>query len=497
MKKRAIVVGAGLGGLAAAIRLQQSGIDVTVLERLPQPGGRCHNIYLEGFHFDTGPTMLMMIEELERLFEDCGRNLADYIRLKKLNPHSRFHFPDGETITMGSDLLPLAAEFDRIEPGAGRKLTQWLEESKALYDVGMSQFIDRSKPNFLSALDPQNLSMLLKGQVTDPLYECLDRTFSSKRIQDILAFSSLYLGINPFSAPSIYSLLAYAEIDKGLFFPEGGMTKIAQALSRLAREIGVKIDCGKEVLGLEVASTGFPKTVRAIKLKDETISDTEVVVVNADLPDAYERLLGTEHPRAGGFTYTCGALLIFLGLKSTHPDLIHHQVFFPDNYRDSMNTLFEEMKIPDDPVFYLCSPTTTDPTLAPPGCQAISILIPVPSEGKEIDWSLRGPRLKALVLERIKRNGINIKEEDIQVERMLSPEEMGDRFRLKKNAAFGLSHRLLQMGPLRPSNKHHLYENLYFTGASTHPGGGIPMVLKSGRLTAERIITDRGYGRQK
>lgn len=484
MTTRAIVVGAGIGGLSTAIRLQNSGIKVTVLEQRSSVGGRCSQLILDDYKFDTGPTLLMMVDELRDLFNCAGKNQDDYIELIKLDPHSCFRFFDNQKLLLTSNKTALAENFDNIESGAGEKIKQWLNDHQELYKVGMREFIDRDKPNYLSALNPQNLSFFLKGQVTAPIYSVLSRYFNSEKLKDVIAFSALYLGMNPYETPSIYSLLPYAELAEGLYFPRGGMYEISKSIEKLALELGVEIELNSEVSKINHGSN----SIESVILKNGTQLEADLYVVNADLPFAYKNLLNSPHPSESKFEFSCSAYLLFLGIKNIPSDFYHHQCIIPESFKKSMDDIFDSNKIPDDPAYYICCPSLTDPTLAPKGHHCLSVLVPVPSCSKKINWEDDRSKLKSIVLKMLCTLGI--KSEDIVVQHELTPKDLGSMFSLVNDAAFGLSHKLNQIGPFRPENKHQQFENLYFVGASTHPGNGIPMVLKSGKLAANRIMKE-------
>lgn len=484
VQKKAIIIGAGIGGLATAIHLRLEGLDVSVYERLETPGGRCNQIILDGFKFDMGPTLLMMIDELEALFKKAGRSLEDSLDLIKLNPHSCFKFETGESIRFSDDLEFTRSEFERIEKGAAKSLDRWVIDNKALFEVGMSDFINRNKPKFTSALKPTNMAFFLKGQVTAPLYTTLNKYFKDEKIKNAIAFSALYLGMNPYKTPSIYSVLPYAELAGGLFFPKGGMFEIAKALEKLALDLGVSINYKSEVERLSTRDN----QITSLILKNGDSIEGDVFVSNADLPVTYKNILKEKHPSQDSFKFSCSTYLIYLGLKNVPEDTHHHQCFFPSSFQSAMADLFEKNIVPNNPVFYTCCPSISDKNMAPEGMHSFTVLVPVPN-GSSIDWQSEKLVLRKKVFATLVQHGF--KQEDIVVEKIFTPEDLGSKFNLLNNAAFGLSHNLMQMGPFRPKNNHSKYRNLYFVGASTHPGNGIPMVLKSGALTARKVVEDK------
>jgi phytoene desaturase len=482
-----IVVGAGLGGLSAAIRLRLAGYDVVVYERLPEVGGRANVWESEGFRFDTGPTLLLMTEYVRGLFEASDRRVEDYLDIRQLDPNYRIAFADGSDLVLGSRLNALLDEVERIEAGAGGKLLQFLAETRRLYQIGLRDFVDR---NFLKAgsfFSLQNLGLLLTARVTQKLYKMVSRYFKDERLRRAFSFQSMYLGLSPYDSPAIYSLLPYTEMGGGLFFPMGGMHALPKALARLARDLGVVIHVETEVQAILKDA----KSVRGVRLQSGEEVAASVVVVNADLPFAYRQLLNEPHPRSESFNYTCGAFLMFLGVKKRYPKLLHHTLVVPKDLPANMDAIFKTRRVQADPAYYICNPSKTDPSLAPDGCENIYILVPVPHESEGLDWGIEGPRLREAMLDRLERFGLTDLRENIVTEKILTPREFRTELYCEKGAAFGLAHGMDQVGYLRPHNRHASLENLYFVGASTHPGTGIPMVLISGRLVAERIALEQ------
>lgn len=485
-ESHAIVVGAGIGGLSAAIRLRLQGRRVTIVERLPHVGGRA-NVWEEaGFKFDTGPTLLLMVEYLRAVFEAAGKRMEDYLDVVQLDPNYRVHFADGSALTLSSQLNALLAEVERLEPGAGGRLLAYLAETGEMYRIGMRDFVDRNFLSPTSFFTLQNLALLFKARAAQKLYPMVSRFFKDDRLRQAMSFQSMYLGLSPFDSPAIYALLPYTEMAGGLFFPKGGMHAVPVALARLATDLGVELRLGEEVVG--VRREGGRAT--GVALADGRWLEGDLVVVNADLPHAYKHLLGEPHPRHESFTYTCGAFLMFLGVDRTYPALLHHNLVVPRDLRTAMDDIFTRKRVPADPAYYICNPSKTDPRLAPPACENLYVLVPVPHETEGVDWAVEGPRLRDRMYERLEAFGLPGLRRHVVAEKILTPREFRVDLRCEAGAAFGLAHGMDQVGWLRPHNRHAELPNLYFVGASTHPGTGVPMVLISGKLVAERIALE-------
>lgn len=491
--RQVLVIGAGLGGLAAAIRLRHRGYQVTVLERHAVPGGRCGLWESAGFRFDTGPTLLLMVEYLEALFHDVGRRLGAYLDLVQLEPNYRVHYPDGRTLDVTSRLNAMLREVERIEPGAGPELLRFLAVTARLYRIGLDGFVDRNVHHRRDFLSLRNALLLLRGGAMRRLERLVARFFRSDELRHTFSFQSLYLGLSPFEAPAIYGLLPYTEIAGGLYFPRGGMHALPRALAKLAGEVGVRFRYRTEVTALEREEG----RVAGVRLADGTRLTADLVLANADLPYVYQTLLGEPLPRAERLSYSCGAFLMYLGVRRRYSGLPHHTLVVPSDLRAACGDIFTHHRIPSAPPYYICNPSKTDPSLAPVGCENLYVLVPVPSQvpGREIDWAAEGPRLEREMLLRLERFGMPGLREHVVTSRTFTPADFAAGFSATRGEAFGLAHGLDQVGYLRPHNRHPAYRNLYFVGQSTHPGCGIPMVLISARLVAERIAQEQGIVR--
>lgn len=491
--RQVTVIGAGLGGLAAAVRLRRRGYEVTLLERHPQPGGRCGSWEAGGFRFDTGPTLLLMVDYLRALFRDAGHPLERYLDLVQLEPNYRAVFADGSTLDVSSRINRMLEAVERIEPGAGPSFLRFLADTARLYRLGLDGFVDRNCHRRGDFFNLRQAGLLVRARAMERLRRMVARYFRDQRLRDAFSFQSLYLGLSPYESPAIYSLLPYAEVAGGLYFPMGGMHAMPRALARLAAELGVRIRYGVNVVALERGEDRVTATV----LDDGTRLPADLVLANADLPYVYQTLLGEPYPRIGRFAFSCSAFLMYLGLDRRYPALRHHTLVVPSDLRAACDDIFRRHRVPPGPPFYICNPNKTDPALAPAGCENLYVLVPVPSQtpGHELDWSLEGPRLESAMLERLERFGLAELRRHIVVRRTFTPADFTRDYSATRGEAFGLAHGIDQVGYFRPHNRHARYRNLFFVGQSTHPGCGIPMVLISARLVTERIVEEQAVSR--
>ncbi len=480
----ALVVGAGLGGLAAAVRLAHAGYRVTVVEKHDVPGGRAGVWQSEGFTFDTGPSMVLMTECWEKLFRDVGRRLEDYLTLVQCDPYYRLHFADGATLEMSSTLNRLLDNLERIEPGCRSRALQFIADTGDLYQRGL-EFISRNMHRPQTMLRVAGQGFRFGVRALSDLQALVRRYFRDERLQHALTFQSLYLGLSPFDSLGIYSLLAHAEMAGGIHYPMGGMHQLARALERLGRELGVEYRYDTPVVALEKAAgriTGL-RTAAGQRL----IAD--VVVANADLPYTYDALLGEPYPGVENLDFSCSVVLLYLGVNRTYPQLLHHNLVVSRDLREVCHELFDQKRMPADSPFYVVATTRTDPTQAPPGCENLFVLVLAPSQdpARPIDWSVEGPRVEQHTLERMEAFGLTDLRQHIVTRKLVTPADFTGRYGNLRGEAFGLAHGLSQIGYFRPHNRHPRYRNLFFVGQSTHPGCGVPMVLISADCVAERI----------
>ena len=480
------VVGAGLGGLAAAARLAHQGHQVEVYEKGAGPGGRAGQLQVGGFTFDTGPTLLLMPEVLEETFAAVGRRLSDYLTLERCDPNYQVHFRDGSALTLTSDLVKMGQELERFERGACARFLDLMAQGRRQYVTSLERFVGRNYDHVWELFTPKNLAAVFEVKAHRNMYAEVARHFSDHRLRAAFTFQTMSLGISPFESPAVYGLLPYTELANGIWFPKGGLYAVPRALEQVCKELGVTFHYRSEVKQIQIAggrttglSLGGGKTV-----------DADTVLCNADLPWAYKHLIDPAHSRlerSESLKYTSSAFMMYLGTRKKFPQLGHHTVVLGGFFESGFEEIFEQLKVPEDPSFYVNIPARTDPSLAPEGKDGLYVLVPVPHQTPGIDWRVEGPRVRAQVFARLAELGLTDLEESIEVERIFTPDDYAAVLNLERGSAFGLSHNFTQIGPFRPRNQDPKVKNLFFVGASTQPGTGVPMVMLSARLAVERI----------
>jgi phytoene desaturase len=484
----AVVVGAGVGGLAAAARLAHAGLEVQVLEQNAAPGGRCAQLQADGYTFDMGPTILLMPEVVERTFQALGRQMSAYLRLRRCEPNYTIRFRDGSRLTLGSDLTRMGEELERIEPGSFSRFLRFLELGRMQYRTSLDRFVTRNFDHLGQFLTPASIRAIFRARAHRRLYSVASELFRDERLRAAVTFQTMYLGISPYDSPAVYGLLPFSELGVGIWFPEGGLYALPRALERLAREAGVRIAYRTRVKRI----TFEGKRATGVLLDDETRLPADLVLCNADLPWAYRNLIDpgvTRLRRAGKLRFTSGGYLLYLGLDRQVPELGHHNVFLGRDYRGSFEDIFRRFRVPADPSFYVAVASRTDPSLAPAGRDGLYVLVPVPRQHPSLDWATVGPTVRARVFARLREEGLDL-ERHVASEHVFTPDDWAARFSLEHGSAFGLGHQFFQVGPFRPSNQDRTVRNLFFVGASTQPGTGLPMVMLSAELVVERMLRE-------
>src|ERR671915_1052492 len=403
--KRVAIVGAGMGGLAAAIRLAAKGFEVEVFEKNAQVGGRVGRVETEGFSFDTGPSLLLMTDTYRELFRFAGRDLEDYVRLMPLDANYRVNFGDGDSLTIRRTLPELIGELERIEPGVTPRFYRFLEDACNKYRLGRSEFVER---DFVGARDffgLRNLRLLLRTRALSNYYRSISRFFRTEKLRQAFSLQTMYLGLSPFEAPAVYSLLPYTELaEDGLWFPEGGMYSLVEAMERLATELGVRFHLNSPVEQVVVTKG----RARGVRVNGGEI-EADAVLVGADLPYAYRELLGGSADadfmfrRREKLEYTASAFMLYLGMDRKLEGMLHHNFYLSERYRENFEDIFRDRRLPEDPSFYAVVPSRTEPSMAPEGMESLFVLVPVPHLTPNVDWESDGPAFKERVYDLLEK----------------------------------------------------------------------------------------------
>jgi phytoene desaturase len=492
-KSTALVIGAGIGGITAAARLAKHGYDVTVLEKESTPGGRCNQILRDGHRFDIGPTLFLMPEIWEETFAAIGERMNDHLELKRIDPTYKIHFDDGLQLELTSNLGAMQTQLEAVEKTAFTGFLNYIAEGSKHYKMSVEKFVGRNFYNIFEYFSPGNLPLLFQLKALKKHHANTSRFFKDERLKAAFTFQNMYLGLSPYDAPATYSLLQYTELAEGVWYPMGGMYACIQALVRIAEKLGVKFIYNAPVKKLKVNSS----RVEGATLHDGREFTADIFVGNADLPYIYKELLPENHEAKNldKKLYTCSTIMFYWGVDKEYPQIAHHNVFLGGEYKASFDQIFSDHTLPETPSFYVHAPARTDKAAAPAGQETLYVLVPVGhlDARSEQDWEALIGRARETVLTRLaNEKGATDLREHIKFEIAYSPRDWKERFNLEKGAAFGLSHNFWQVGYLRPQNRHKQYRKLYFTGASTHPGTGLPIVLLSARLTTERILKEAG-----
>jgi phytoene desaturase len=489
--QKVIIIGSGLGGLSAAVRLQQRGYQVTVFEKQPRAGGRSNLIVENGFRVDPGPTILVMKETFEALYEDIGLNLHDRIDLIQLDPNYRIYFHDDTHIDLHANMARLTAELEKVEPGAGEKLFAFLGSNALKYAVGMG-FVTRNYDRITDLANLPAVWQMLKTGSHERLYRQVSRFFQSDKLRKAFSFHSMFLGLSPFDSLAMYSLITYADLARGMYYPRGGIYRIVEDLLQIAAEKGAEIHTNTPVAEILIRDG----QARGVRLESGEEQWADIIISNADLPYTYRSLIPARHRRSFSdkrlekMDYACSGYLLYLGLDRSYPEMCHQALYFSEDYDANLADIFKHKRIPADPSFHLNNPTITDPALAPPGHSILYVLAPMPNlQNSQVDWAAEAPMLREKLLAQVARLVDPDLRKHITWEKSYTPLDFRRDYNAVHGNAFGsLAHGLFQSAFFRPHNIARDIPGLYFVGQGTYPGIGMPMVLISSDLVVQRIV---------
>jgi phytoene desaturase len=490
-KKSVIVIGAGVGGIVAATHLAQHGFRVTIVEKNSRPGGRCDRISREGHQFDTGPTLVVMPLLYEAEFRALGVSLHEMLDLQRVDPTYHLVFDDSSQLALTSDMKSMCEQLEAFEAGSFRGLLRYMDEGRRHYHLSMERLVNTDFRNVSDFFALRNVPLLYQVKPFANHYRNMTAYFDDPRLKAAFTFQDIYMGLSPFEAPATFSMMAYTELAHGVYYPRGGMYSIVEALMTLAREAGVKFLFNTSVEQVEVTNTS---RARGAILANGQRLQADAVLANADLPYVYKNLL----PEDGASRsldrkrFSCSVISFFWGLDKTYDKLGPHTLFLAQDFRENFERIIQDLDLPSNPSLYIHAPARLDPAMSPRGEDTLIAIVPVGhmSENGGQDWSKLRDQAREQVFRRLNLLGIDDLESHIKFETTFTPISWRKRYNLMKGSTHGLCHNLMQLGYFRPRNRHPRIHNLYFTGASTHPGTGLPTAMVSGRLSAERIIDD-------
>lgn len=490
--RTAVVVGAGFGGLALAIRLQAAGIQTVIHEARDLPGGRAYVYRDKGYTFDAGPTVITDPGAIEELFALAGRKLGDYVEMMPVAPFYRLCWEDGDVFDYVNDQAELDRQIARRNPADVDGYRRFLAYSEDLLNEGYVKLGAKPFLDFGSMV--RAAPELIRLQAWRTVYDKVAGFIRDEHLRQAFSFHSLLVGGNPFATSSIYALIHALERRWGVWFPRGGTGALINAMVRLFEELGGTLRLGSIVERIATSGGRAGGVVVGGRLES-----CDMVASNADVVHTYRTLLGEdprgrrEGARLAAKRHSMSLFVVYFGLRRQHPDIRHHTVIFGARYRALIDEIFKGPALAEDFSLYLHAPTRTDPSLAPPGCDAFYVLAPVPHLGSAaIDWNVEGPRYRDRILAYLEQHHIPGLTADLDTCRIFTPFDFRDQLRAHHGSAFSLEPVLTQSAYFRVHNRDDRIANLYFVGAGTHPGAGVPGVVASAKATAGLMIADPG-----
>jgi phytoene desaturase len=497
----ALIIGAGPGGLSAAINLAGLGVQVTVVEKEPIPGGRMRGLTFGErgeYQVDTGPSIMQLPQVLEQIFRRAKLRIEDYLSLVRLPENTRVHFWDGTHLDTHWDQQKMKAEVERLKPGLGPTYERWFKESREKYRIAYGTFMAHPADS-LGYYNPLRLLPAAKFKPWQTLYKHLDETFHDDRFSYAFSYPSKYLGLHPTTCSSVFSVIPFLELEFGVWHVLGGFRELARGMKKAAEDLGATFRMSSPVARV-IVENGKAK---GVELESGEKLFADVVVVNADLPYAARTLVDASWRQGTRLSdsalqrakYSCSTFMLYLGLDTVYRELPHHLIYLSNGARRTDRDALED-RAPDleDPPFYVVNPNVTDPAGAPEGHSAIYVLVPTPNTHGGHDWKRIEAELSAKVPGWLAKVGMKDVAKHIKAQRAFTAETWRDDFNVHRGAVFNLSHTWLQLGPLRPKVKSPDIEGLYWVGGGTHPGSGLLTIMESANIAANYVSQQLGRG---
>ena len=479
---RAIVIGAGFGGIAAALRLRARGYSVRLIDRADRLGGRAQVFERNGFRHDAGPTVITAPFLFDELFSLFGAHREDYVNFVPLDPWYRFQFADGETFDYGGDLEATLAEIRRLSPADVEGYRSLVAASRAIFDVGFQQLAHQPFHSFRMML--KQLPALMRLRADRSVWQLVCRHLQDDHLRQAFSIQPLLVGGNPFDTTSIYNLIHFLERRWGIHFAMGGTGALVDALGRLMQRVGIDIQLGTTVERVSIQNG----RANGVVLENGRQLKGDLIVSNADPVHLYRQMIPANTQskavklKRRFAKFSMGLFVLYFGTKRQYPDVAHHTIWLGRRYKELLSDIFDRQVLADDFSLYVHRPTATDPTFAPAGCDSFYVLAPVPNLQAGIDWSIEAPRLQQRIVDALDRTMLPGLKESITADFYMTPQDFADDYLSVAGAGFSVAPLLRQSAWFRFHNKAEGVENLYLVGAGTHPGAGLPGVVSSARV---------------
>lgn len=501
MKQRVVIIGSGVGGLSSACLLAKSGYDVTVIEKNESCGGRASLFSKDGYTFDMGPSWYLMPDVFEQFFRLMDEHIEDYLDLKKLSPSYRIFFKDvsknGTTplvVNLTSDIEKDILTFEQLERGSGQRLREYLASAAYQYAVAKDRFMYK---NYDSIFDFLNRDMLIEGRKLS-VFQSMDgyvrRFFHSDEIQKIMQYTLVFLGSSPYNTPALYNIMSHIDFNMGVFYPMGGIYKIIEALVAIASKNGVTFRTNAPVAKILLEKNHAV----GVELENGERISADIIISNADIHHTETQLLPpTARERSDKYwkkrVLAPSAFIMYLGIDGRIPELTHHNLLFSKDWKKNFGEIFDTQRWPTDPSIYVCAPSVTDPTVAPPNKENLFILVPIASglDYSDTDLEIYGDHVLATLEQEMKIPNLR---QRIEFKQFFCAKDFVSRYNSYQGTALGLAHTLMQTALFRPNNISKKIDNLYYVGANTNPGIGMPVCLISAELVWKRLMKDATSG---
>ena len=483
MTKKVIVVGSGFGGLASALRLKAKGYDVTLIEKHPDLGGRARVFKRGNFIYDGGPTVITAPYLFEELFSLFNKKISDYVEIVPLNLWYRFVFDDGKTFDYSGNEKSMEKEIKKFSNKDFKGYNELVNFTEKIFNKGFTDLSDKPFNNLSFML--KQVPALLKLKSYKSVYKLVSNFISSEKLRRVFSMHPLLVGGNPFTTTSIYTLILFLEKKWGIHYSMGGTGKVVKALEKLMLEEGIKIIKASEVTEIITEN----KSVKSVKINNSKIIECNYVVCNSDPPNVYKNLIKSKNnygflfkQKMKRMDYSMGLFVYYFGSKKQYKDVAHHTIYFGKTYEKHLEKIFENKILSEDISYYLHRPSATDPNMAPDGQDAFYVLVPVPNNLSNINWSREGERFKNLILDKMDKSVLPDIKKNVVNDFYLTPDYFEKDLSTLHGSGFSIQPKFSQSAYFRFHNQSEIFENLYFVGAGTHPGAGMPGVISSAKV---------------